>query len=111
MLNTYVLMVFIFLQLADGLLTCYGIIYTPAGIDYEANPIIVFMEQRVGIIISIFFSKFLAITAGGILYYYKHRKAFEIKVITYIHGFNVFMFLVLMEHFFTLSVLATITGG
>lgn len=70
------LVVFILFQIADGIMTYYGVVHTRMGINYEANPVIVFYMQLIGVVAALIIAKFLSIILGTVLYWSQDRFSF-----------------------------------
>lgn len=89
---------FILLQIADGILTWYGINRTSLGIDYEANSVIAFFVQNFNDIAALASLKIISIILGAILYYHRNLVAFAIKISCYLYGLTILMAMVLIIH-------------
>lgn len=83
------LVIFVLLQIADGLLTYQGI--NAIGIDkYEANSILVYYMHRFGVAESLFIAKALS----GLLGYLLYRQ----KIFSMLWLFNIFCLGILFMH-------------
>lgn len=108
MLDACALILFILLQLADGILTYRGISHTFLGMNYERNPIVVFCIQQIGVIGGLFVTKIFSIIAAVALYRYRKIKALGVKTAWCIYALVIIMTYILAMHFLTLNAL---TGG
>ncbi|MEK7603976.1 MAG: DUF5658 family protein [Patescibacteria group bacterium] len=95
--------IFIALQLADGILTYLGIIYSSLGINYEMNPFVTFLISKTGIAPGLFISKIISIITAGILYFYGYKKAYGIRLTACFYPLNIIMFCILIMHLLVLN--------
>ena len=69
----FVYIVFIVFQVLDGVFTYYGVTHTKAGMNYEANPILIFYMNLIGVTETVVVAKSVAIILGTIMYFEKIR--------------------------------------
>lgn len=113
MFDVVVLAVFILLQIADGILTYWGVVYSPLGIRYEVNPILAssfYWFESSAIVLMV--AKGLSIAASIFLYCARDRMAFGVRTIRHLQLLTVMMIVIFVMHIMTLfSMLAqTLTG-
>src|SRR3989344_4261968 len=109
MFDAVVLVVFVLLQIADGALTYYGIIYTSLGMAYEANQLLAssFWWLK-SYFIALIIAKGFSIVFGGVLYYFRDQIVFGLKVVVYLRILTVIMLAVFIAHIMTIGILECI---
>ena len=109
--ETRSLILFALLQCADGILTYYGINYTPAGISYEANILVAAIMQKVGIAAGLTALKLISVMLGLTLYRFRNSRIFGMEPAIYMFWpLNIVMAIVLISHFMALEALANASG-
>ena len=100
MINFIILVSFIILQILDGIMTYYGIFHTKAGISYEANPLVLFYMQLMGVTITLLILKLSSIILGLVIYLFSTRFTFwSLLIITVYTSVFIVLHIISLTHF------------